>query len=241
MNGPIDEWILPSTEQKAQYCLKAAELHLQRAIALADTEWKVSLAFWGVLLASGVSFITYTNTSSPPMTVYIAHSDVLFLLPYLLSAAIFVFGFSVNQAKSIVEERSRYRFFLNEAAAATGHPYRLADADPDGKPVIVGKNRVWAQKLLSTFLFVTGIWATAQWLAHGKLAIDAAKAIAPHGKPDLLRLPFDAGNVACAFFECHDRGHIEWGDWPELGTILWGIAAITTMVLFIKAHLAGRR
>lgn len=228
------------TNNKAEFCLKAAELHLQRAIALADTEWKVSLAFWGVLLASGLSFISYTSNSSPPMTVYIAHSDILFLAPYLITATIFVFGFSVNQAKSIVEARSRFQFYLNEAAVAVSHSHKLPDADPGTKPDITSGNRVWATKLLSTFLVVTGIWAASQWLAHGKLAVYAAIAAHPQHKPDLSNLPFEPANVACAFFDCNNRGHFRLGDCPELGTVLWFIALIVVSVFFLKAASGSR-
>lgn len=171
--------------------LIAAELHLQRATSLAATEWTVSLSFWTAMLASAMSFIAFVNASSLPMAQFIAHSDFLFLFPYIVTAGLFLFTFSINQAESIVIERSRFRFCLNQAVKLRGGSFLLVEKgrggaanqhltadlqeiDPRSDPDVRNTNKVWASKVLTTFWIITVIWIASQWLAHGKIYTEEA-------------------------------------------------------------------
>ena len=257
----------------SNFYLIAADMHLKRAMQLADTEWKVSLAFWAAMLAGGVSFISFTNASTLPMTEYIAHSDYLFLIPYLFAALVFVYGFSINQAESLVRERSRYWYCQNQASAVLGAQYRInsgADKrqiDPEHPIDIPGENKVWAVKLLSTFSFVTGVWAAAQWLAHGKIDSEkgqiarSARAAADdahwqaaramlRGSADagLLQRHADALDHIYRSSPYHAQplrcAFLECstapGWLPEIGTILWLGAAIFVARVFLRAYRGHR-
>jgi hypothetical protein len=103
-----------------------AAAHLSRANTLAQVEWNVTLLFWGALVTSGISFCAYASNSSPPLATYIARYDWVVLSAYMAASLVFLFGFSINQARSIVEVRSQYQRALNEA-------HRIASLEPIAK------------------------------------------------------------------------------------------------------------
>jgi hypothetical protein len=226
-----------SDEHRIDMLMKAADLHLQRAIALAGTEWRVTLLFWGAMLTTGLSFIAYSSTSVPPMADYIAHNDWIFFAGYLFAMIIFLFGFSINQATSIREERTQYQACQNEAAIIAGVVARAKTGgklpNPD-EPITLRSffdSRVWVTKMVTSYAFITAIWFGSQWLAHGKTSLaglaGAAAAINPN--------PF------CAFFDCRFDNEVNWGDWPELGTILWVIPLLFVLFFFVRTLLRGSR
>lgn len=193
----------------------AAQAHLDRANRLAQVEWNVTLLFWGALLTSGISFIAFASRSSPPLAIYIAHYDWVVLAAYFVTAAIFIFGFSINQARSVIEARSQYQIALNaahviaslEPIARTGGAF--PERDPDLSYSGMTRNIVWKTKLLSTFLFTSGIWAVTQILAHGNISL-------------ARKIPAEQINLTCAFLACHDDNRVNWPhDWPELGSLIW--------------------
>ena len=196
-----------------------AAAHLSRANTLAQVEWNVTLLFWGALVTSGISFCAYASNSSPPLATYIARYDWVVLSAYMAASLVFLFGFSINQARSIVEVRSQYQRALNEAhriaslepIAKTGNSF--PSERPDLSYRSMTQSNVWKGKLLSTFLFTSAIWIVTQVLAHGRIGL------AQSLKPDQIVL-------RCAFLDCGADNRVDRGDWPEWGTWLWiGLAA----------------
>lgn len=223
--------------QRVDMLMRAADMHLKRAIALAETEWKVSLLFWGAMLTSGISFISFAGRSEPPMADYIAHSDWLFFLGFVLAGAVFLFGFSINQSTSIREERAQYQSCQNEAAsiaqvasrARTG--LQFPDPNEPIRWVSFLHNRVWVTKLFTTYSFISGVWFASQWLAHGKTSLAGLAGSAARIQP----------NPACAFFNCGNDNQVNPGDLPEIGTVLWAVPMIGVVYLFVRTFSHGGR
>ncbi|MEX6723020.1 hypothetical protein [Parapedomonas caeni] len=217
--------------------MRAADMHLRRAVALAETEWKVTILFWGGMVTTGISFIAYSSGSSPPMANYIAYSDWVFFLAYMLAAGVFLFGFSINQATSIIEERRQYQACQNEAAALAGVTARartggqLADPQAPLHWTLFLRSKVWTTKAMATYLFITGVWISSQWLAHGRVAL------AGGAGPEAEHFP----NPACAFADCHMDNSFDWNDSLEPGTWLWLLGFLLVTFLFVRSFRAGDR
>lgn len=109
--------IPPGRPDQAELLMKAAGHHLDRVGKLADTEWKVSLAFWAAMIASGASIISVAGGGETDLAYLVYANASLILIAYLAGVAIFVFGFSSNQSQSISTERNR--FLTYQAAALT--------------------------------------------------------------------------------------------------------------------------
>lgn len=222
---PIKRALSEGDKARMELLGVAAQTHLDRANRLAQVEWNVTLLFWGALLTSGISFIAFASRSSPPLAIYIAHYDWVFLTAYFTAAAIFIFGFSINQARSVIEARGQYQLALNaahmiaslEPIARTGGAF--PKVDPDLSYSRMTRNIVWKTKLLSTFLFASGIWAVTQILAHGNISL-------------ARKIPAEQINLACAFLACHDDNRVNLPyDHPELGSLIW--LAVGALVIWL--------
>lgn len=223
--------VMLSDVHRIDMLMRASDLHLRRAIALAETEWRVSLLFWGAVLTTGISFIAFSSRSQPPMATYIAHNDWIFLLAYLVAMFVFLFGFSINQARSIREERAQYQACQNEAAVFAGVQARARTGGklPDiSDPMEIRSfliSRVWVMKLVTSFSLISGIWISAQLLAHGRIAL-AGLAGVPAGEQP---------NPVCAFISCGNDNKFDLGtDWPEFGTIIWLACLLVVLHLFVQ-------
>lgn len=228
LSRPNRTRISESDKWRMDLLVSAANAHLQRSIALAQVEWNVTLLFWGALLTSGISFTAYASNSSPPAATYIAHNDYVIILAYMTASAIFIFGFSINQARSIIEARSQYQLALNAA-------HLIASLEPIARtggtfPIMttrlpfweMTRNIVWKTKLLSTFLFASGVWVVTQVLAHGNISL--AKKITP-----------DTINLSCAFFDCQNDNVVNWGtDRLEVGTWMWLLCALCVVGFWLR-------
>lgn len=163
---------------QAETLRAAATNHLTRVGLLADTEWKVSLAFWTLLLASGVGLIATCAGDRPVLVTLILSSGGVILSGYLVSCALFVFGFSVNQSQSINTERNRFLYYQSAALYAVdvnnpqAHvPVKAPRGEGPLSTVARGQVRlstVWATKLVSSTVFVIGSWATAMIVAAAR-------------------------------------------------------------------------
>lgn len=165
-------------DKQAETLLAAASNHLTRVGLLAETEWKVSLAFWTLMLASGVGLITLCAGDKPGLVLLALRSGGLVLAGYLVSCALFVFGFSVNQSQSINTERNRFLYYQSAAlyAVALDDPgaHVPIKAKKGGKPLAtvdrsqVRLSTVWATKLVSSTMFSLGSWSVAMMVAASR-------------------------------------------------------------------------
>lgn len=147
----------------------AAQNHLSRVSALADTEWKVTLTFWAAILVSGTTLLTLANGQRLDLAYMIYTNSASVLIAYLVASALFVFGFSVNQSQSISTERNRFLFYEAASLKSVGVPdtslIGLRQTDGDRGPLQmvlrsqVRKSTVWAMKLATTTCSIAGIWA----------------------------------------------------------------------------------
>lgn len=227
VRAPVARPYLSASDMcRIQMLTAEANVHLLRANQLAQIEWHVSLLYWGALLTSGVSLIAYAATARPPVALYLAHNDWILLLAYLLASAVFLFGFSLNQARSILETRAQYQLSLNIAHRIAGlTPLARINGEtvvrhPDLGTATMLSSPVWKAKMLSTFLYITGIWIAVQILAHGNIVMNQGVA------PERIAL-------ACAFFSCGDDNRLDWLDAPEWGSILWLLAAALAVLALL--------
>ncbi|MCC2100606.1 MAG: hypothetical protein KDJ20_10510 [Hyphomicrobiales bacterium] len=161
--------------------MKAANNHLTRVGLLADTEWKVSLAYWAASLALGAGAINLVS-SNKEMASAIFDTRLLILIALSLNVFIFVFGFSVNQSRSIATERNRFIYFQNLALRIAN----IDDANSQLSLTARDKERatrgplktiseieaklsiVWAMKFAASTFFSVGLWTTLMILVTPK-------------------------------------------------------------------------
>ncbi|OSZ68288.1 hypothetical protein CAP40_06755 [Sphingomonas sp. IBVSS2] len=157
------------------HLMAAAGNHLNRVDKLADTEWKVTLAFWAAMLASGASLIGVAGGSKPQIAYLIYSNSAAILAIYLAGVSIFIFGFSSNQSQSISTERNRFLTYQAAALKAAGVADSLIiPVDPPmgaHSPLArvpraqTRRSPVWAMKLAASTSFVLTITGTAVVLA----------------------------------------------------------------------------
>lgn len=125
---------------------------------LHQNEWHIATALWTGIGAGTIAAIAY--------------SDKLFPLPfagplpvamfYIVVAASYLLGFCRANYKSLTEERSRYRYFQNEALKLAGAPQAALILEKSQEPQPhehhsneVGQSNTWRFKVWSTYLVQT--------------------------------------------------------------------------------------
>ena len=147
--------------------MRAAGNHLSRVGLLADTEWKVSIAFWAAILASGTGLIGAVAGDDLQLANSFYRFSAVVLGGYFLSVYLFVFGFSRNQAQSIKTERSRFLYYQSRAIAIIEDDMKaITISNMAGTPNTaswheVEKSPVWANKLLNSTAMTISIWIIA--------------------------------------------------------------------------------
>jgi hypothetical protein len=165
------------THEQAEVLSSAAANHQMRLGSISDIEWKMTVAFWAILLTGSLALIAIVSGDNLIFANFLFENSAFLASFYLIYAAIFVYAVSANQARSMLTERNRFVYYQNAAMEAVALPadLRLGFRLPQGVDPLktvsgtqIRKSTAWSLKLLTCTALIFTLWLAVFLVAASK-------------------------------------------------------------------------